>query len=74
MILLKVKDQGCDSERSRSLSLLPAMEQWYRFAAQEERQAIRIRALKLSLRELTLFVPWYEEVQTQEYSSNQWTL
>lgn len=74
MILLKVKDQGGDSERSRSLSLLPAMEQWYRFAAQEERQAIRIRALKLSLRELTLFVPWYEEVQTQEYSSNQWTL
>ena len=65
MILLKVKDQGGDSERSRSLSLLPAMEQWYRFAAQEERQAIRIRALKLSLRELTLFVPWYEEVQTQ---------
>ena len=74
MILLMVKDQGGDSERSRSLSLLPAMEQWYRFAAQEERQAIRIRALKLSLRELTLFVPWYEEVQTQEYSSNQWTL
>ena len=42
--VMKVVEQGCDSERSRPLSLTPAVEEWCRFFAQEERQAIRIKS------------------------------
>lgn len=51
------------NQRSKPLFLTPAMEQWCRFVAQEERQSLRTEVSEALFKRLFVFIPQGKEVQ-----------